>query len=126
MKKLLTFTEFINESNVFAEFNPQQKRAWRKAENKLGKTFFVPAEEKEYENLMIFLADKGWFFWNTNAIAGFPENEPIDAGNLPEWKPGISFELGGSTTGSKFVVPIEMKANQQGGAFDYVEFAKTI
>jgi hypothetical protein len=126
MKNLPNFDEFLNESSVFADFSTEQKRAWKRAENRIGKTFFVPSDETEYKNLMSFLADKEWFFWNVNAIAGFPANEPINADSLPKWKKGLSFELGGSVTGSKFVIPIELKANQEGGSFDYVEFAKTI
>jgi len=118
--------ESVNEASVFSDFSREEKSAWRRAENKFGKTFFTPNDKSEYENLMRFLATKEWFFWNTNSIAGFPENEPIDAEALPKWKTGISFELGGTITGSKFVIPVEMKADQQGGAFDYEEFSKII
>ena len=126
MKHLQTFESFLNEASVFANFSPGEKRAWEWAENKIGKTFFLPKYQSEYQNLMRFLATKEWFFWNVNGIAGFPENEPIDAESLPKWKKGISFELGGTITGSKFVIPIEMKGDQQGGAFDYEEFSKSI
>jgi hypothetical protein len=126
MKHIHTFESFLNEASVFSDFSAEEKRAWKRAENRMGKTFFVPNDQSEYEKLMQFLSTKGWFFWNTNSVDGFPGKEPINGESLPKWKKGVSFELGGTTTGSKYVIPIELKGDQQGGKFDYTEFVKTI
>lgn len=116
------FEDFIGE-NAFNNFSPEEKKAWKRAENKIGDTYFIPSDETEYRRMMQFLGSKNWRFWNTEDIPGF-SSDNIDPNKLPAWKPGIGFRLGGTRTGHTYVIPTEIKATTQGAKFGYDEFSK--
>ena len=124
MKHVKLFENFLNE-NAFSNFSSEEKKAWKKAENKIGDTYFIPSDETEFKRMMQFLGSKNWKFWNTENVPGF-RSDNIDPDKLPVWKSGIGFKLGGTRTGHTYVIPTEMKASTQGGSFDYDEFSKVI
>ena len=121
MKHIHTFENFLNEANAFNNFSTPEKKAWKKNENRLGKTYFVPKNEEEYKRMMEFLADKNWSFWNAFGIEGYT-TEKIDASSLPTWKAGIGFELGGTQNGSTQIIPTKMTPTTQGAEFDLKTF----
>lgn len=123
-ERVTTPQEIIGE-NAFSNFSPEEKKAWKKAENKIGDTYYIPSDETEYKKMMQFLGSKNWRFWNTEEVPGF-RSENIDPNKLPAWKSGIGFRLGGTRTGHTYVIPTEMKATTQGARFDYDEFSKVI
>jgi hypothetical protein len=124
MKHVKLFEDFLNE-NAFSNFSPEEKKAWKKAENKIGDTYFVPSDETEFKRMMQFLGSKNWKFWNTENVPGF-SSENINPNKLPAWNSGIGFKLGGTRTGHTYVIPTVMKASTQGAAFDNDEFFKVI
>jgi hypothetical protein len=125
MKHVKLFEEYVITENAFSNFSPDEKKAWKKAENKIGDTYFVPSDKTEFEKMMRFLGSKNWRFWNTENIPGF-SSDNIDPNKLPVWKSGIGFKLGGTRTGNTYVIPTEMKASTQGATFDYDDFSKVI
>ena len=127
MKHIKLFEEFLNEANAFNNFSAQEKKAWKKNENRLGNTYFVPKNEEEYKRMMEFLADKNWSFWNAFGIEGYTHTgdfgtKKIDASSLPTWKAGIGFELGGTRNGSTQIIPTKMTPTTQGAEFDLKTF----
>ena len=125
MKHIHTFESFLNEANAFDNFSPKEKKAWKKNENRLGKTYFVPKNKEEYTKMMEFLANKSWGFWNAFNVEGYT-TEKINAGSLPDWKAGIGFELGGTQNGSAQIIPTKMSPTTQGAEFDLKTFFDSI
>jgi len=124
MKHVKLFEDFLNE-NAFSNFSSEEKKAWKKAENKIGATYFIPSDETEFKRMMQFLGSKNWKFWNTENVPGF-SSENINPNKLPAWKSGIGFKLGGTRTGHTSIIPTVMTPTIQGARFDYDGFSKVI